>query len=111
MRAVIGRCWQLHSGAGWVLLHLRAADADLTYDTVRPALARAVIARFPRGVPRVAAGAVPARTAAAAADARVAARPTAVLRVRDPGPEHRRRTGLRHPAVRAYGVRLWRRQP
>ena len=47
------RWLRLHSGAGWVLVHLRLADADLTYDTVRPALVRTVIARFPRGVPRV----------------------------------------------------------
>src|SRR5438309_8902376 len=105
------RWLQLHSGAGWVLVHLRVAGADLTYDTVRPALAGAAMARFPRGVPRIAAGVIPARTAAAAGHARGSARPPAGLRVRNPGSEHRRRPWLCHSALRAYRPRFWRRQP
>src|SRR5437773_12018739 len=105
------RWLQLHSGAGWALVHLRIAGADVSYDTVRPALAHAAMARFPRGVPRVAAGVIPARTAAAAGHARDSARPTAGLRVRNPGSEHRRRPRLCHPALRAYGPGFWRWQP
>src|SRR2546430_16673555 len=109
--SVIMRWLRLHSGAGWVLVHLRVADADLTYDTVRRALARAAMARFPRGVPRIAAGVISARTAAAAGHARGSARPTAGLRVRNPGSEHRRRPRLCHPMLRACRPGFWRWQP